>query len=340
MRPWWFRSCAVLALLAAAAAAPAADCWVTDLATPRPGEVWVLCEQGLVRISRDAGRSWQERRLEPAGRWRALAVDGQGYAIAAGSAGRVAWTADGGATWKRAEAAAAAGRDLYAAAAAGGKFWAAGDDGLILHSPDGGAAWIRQRTFTTARIEDIFFLDGEHGWAVGWAGTILITSDGGRFWETAAAEGVYENLSAVWFEDRTHGWAAGAPGLLLRTEDGGRTWSRVAAPLTGLVHSLHVSSRAGVIAGDRILVRNAEGRWEPIAWLPPETFTAASVADAELWVAGPHFLARSRDGGRSWTPVWQEGGAPGAGSAPGRMPDFRREAAISATRSENLPNRR
>ena len=337
MRPWWFRSCAVLALSATAAAAPAADCWVRDLATPRPGEVWVLCEQGRVRISRDSGRSWREQTLEPPGGWRALAAGADGYAVAAGSDGRIAWTADGGETWRRADPAAAAGIDLHAAATAGGRFWVAGDGGLILHSSDGGAAWVRQRTFTTARLEGLFFLDAHRGWAVGWAGTILRTTDGGRFWETVAAGGVYENLTAVWFVDAENGWAAGTPDLVLRTKDGGRTWERVAAPATGLVRSISVSHGAGIMAGDRLLVLNAEGRWQPVPWLPPEAFAAASLANGELWAAGPHFLALSRDGGRNWTPVWQQPGLPGIGLPGAGSPGEAAGRTISASGYNNLP---
>jgi len=257
--------------------------------------------------------------------------------VAVGSAGRIAWTSDGGATWSRAGAATAAGRNLHAAAAVGPRFWVAGDDGLILHSPDGGATWLRQRTFTTARLEGLFFIDARRGWAVGWAGTILATSDGGRFWDDVAPETLYGNLTAVWFEDRNRGWAVGSPGLVLRTEDGGHTWKRVAAPVTGLMRSVHVASGAGIIAGDRLLVLDPEGRWVPVAWLPPEAFTAASLANGELWAAGPHFLARSRDGGRSWTPVWRAPGLQQLGALPANKTGSSTGQAVSAVRSDNLP---
>jgi len=338
MRLWWFRSpglVAALFMLFTAFPSAAADCWVRDLATPRPGEVWLLCEQGRIRISRDAGRSWRDQTLQPPDGWRALAAGPDGYAVAAGAAGRIAWTADGGQTWNRVDTA-AAGADLHAAATAAGRFWVAGDEGFILHSPDGGATWARQRTFTTARLEGLFFLDENRGWAVGWAGTILRTTDGGRFWETVAADDVYGNLTAVWFEDADTGWAAGAPGLVLRTGDGGRTWTRVAAPVTGLVRSIRVSAGAGIMAGDRLLVRNAEGRWEPVAWLPPEAFTAASLANGELWAAGPHFLARSRDGGRSWMPVWRESGLPETGFPGAGRPGEAGERTVSAMGCNNL----
>jgi len=315
-------------------------CWVRDLVTPRVGEVWVLCEEGSVRISADGGHSWQEHSLEPPGGWRALAVARNGSAVAVGSTGRIAWTVDAGKTWHRAEADVAAGRDLYAAAAAGSRFWVAGEEGLVLHSPDGGATWAPQNTYTTARLEGLFFLDEQRGWAVGWAGTILKTTDGGRFWDAVTPEALYENLTAVWFEDPDHGWAVGTPGLLLRTTDGGRTWKRINAGLTGLVHSVRVAGGTGIIAGDRLLVLDAEGRWKPVAWLPPEAFTAASIADGELWAAGPHFVARSRDQGRSWTEVWREPGFPESELSEEYPTTGPAKRSISALRSDNLPGLR
>lgn len=83
-----------------------------------------------------------------------------------------------------------------------------------------------------ARLNDICFVDAQHGWAVGDRGAIWQTDNGGRHWQTQTS-GVNCGLQSVCFIDAQLGWAAGgathpfshtSSGVVLATEDGGRTW--------------------------------------------------------------------------------------------------------------------
>ena len=84
-----------------------------------------------------------------------------------------------------------------------------------------------------ARLNDICFVDAQHGWAVGDRGVIWSTEDGGRQWRLQPS-GVTCSLAAVCFQNEQLGWAAGglahpythtSSGVLLTTRDGGQTWT-------------------------------------------------------------------------------------------------------------------
>ena len=109
---------------------------------------------------------------------------------------------------------------------------------------DGGASWTRQYA-GTADLDQVDFIDGQHGWAAG-GGSLLRTTDGGASW-TALPEPCQGELTSVHFVSPALGYAvaakgsaatAGQPspggqyttalgGSLLRTTDGGLTWSPV-----------------------------------------------------------------------------------------------------------------
>lgn len=91
------------------------------------------------------------------------------------------------------------------------------------------------------RVDDVWFLDRDHGWVVIWnldtvRVTVYRTSDGGTSWQAASAGSHSANagaLDTVQFLTRRHGWLVAqeptAPGAtLLRTNDGGVSWHAVA----------------------------------------------------------------------------------------------------------------
>ncbi len=93
---------------------------------------------------------------------------------------------------------------------------------------------LRQRPMCAdAQLNDLSFVDDQHGWAVGDRGTIWHTEDAGRHWQLQQS-GVDDRLSSVVFLDQNVGWAAGghtepythvSRGVVLHTRDGGRSWN-------------------------------------------------------------------------------------------------------------------
>jgi photosystem II stability/assembly factor-like uncharacterized protein len=84
-----------------------------------------------------------------------------------------------------------------------------------------------------AALNDVCFIDAEHGWAVGNCGIVWQTTDGGRVWHPGRTN-VACRFETVSFVDADHGWIAGGDcvpylhssrGTLLTTADGGKTWT-------------------------------------------------------------------------------------------------------------------
>jgi len=170
-------------------------------------------------------------------------------------------TSDGGATWSAQDASAAG--STYASLDSvtfvdAQRGWAVGftdDDAtdswvpLILATKDGGVTWDAQDAGHVEALDgmtylnEVTFVDAQHGWAVGSTGAaydespvIVATSDGGATWKSQNAHTMdgYEGLYSVSFIDAQRGWAVGGRGLatngsgypaILATQNGGVTWS-------------------------------------------------------------------------------------------------------------------
>ena len=152
---------------------------------------------------------------------------------------------------------------------------------------NGGASWSRQYAGQAA-LDQVDFIDGQHGWAAG-GDTLLRTSDGGASW-AALAEPCQGQLTSVHFVSPAVGYAVAAKpadsqeatgqdttalgGSLVRTSDGGSTWS----PVTGA----------------------------------PANSQSACFGNADDGYLGtPGHIWRTTDGGQHWTLALTEPGASG-----------------------------
>lgn len=224
---------------------------------------------------------------------------------AAGDAGAVYRTTDGGRTWK----------PLLSGVSANINFvyfldwnhgWMIGDslskddDGetVLLSTINSGRTWMIQKI---PNLLSVHFSDLQNGWAVGRNATVLRTTNGGNDWkpveEIQSVIGLPIESSNynfgfrdVYFLDANHGWLIGNfygraqsnIGGLFVTSDGGNTWKRL--PMTfqtqyvsgrftpGLLHSVRfVDENTGSVTGE---MRDGENRF--------------------------FFALHTRDGGKTW----------------------------------------
>jgi photosystem II stability/assembly factor-like uncharacterized protein len=180
----------------------------------------------------------------------------------------------------------------------GGNAIAVGERGIVLLSDDGGRQWRQAQVPVSVTLTAVRFVTPRLAWAIGHGGVVLHSADGGATWrrqldgraiirqlETAArgnealgaaarqfaADGPDKPLLDLHFFDAKRGIVAGAYGLALRTEDGGATWQVINDAIDN-PDGLHVY--------------------------------AIAARGAETWLAGEQgYLARSLDGGRSFTRV-------------------------------------
>lgn len=179
-----------------------------------------------------------------------------------------------------------------------GRAIAVGERGLVLLSDDGGRAWRQAKVPVSVTLTAVRFVTPRMAWAIGHGGVVLHSADGGATWrrqldgrgiirllDTAArgnealaatarqfaADGPDKPLLDLHFFDERRGIVAGAYGLALRTDDGGATWTVLNDAIDN-PDGLHVY--------------------------------AIAVRGEETWLAGEQgYLARSLDGGRSFTRV-------------------------------------
>ncbi|HKQ73828.1 MAG TPA: YCF48-related protein [Blastocatellia bacterium] len=206
---------------------------------------------------------------------------------AAGDAGAVFRTTDGGRNWKPLLSGAAANIDFitfidwnhgWMLGESGGKMGEETESGnILLITTNGGRTWTRK---PLPNVTSLYFTDLKTGWAVGRNSTLLKTTDGGLEWSKvesiekligAPIESSNYNFgfSDVNFTDAEHGWVIGNfygrarsdIGGIFMTSDGGVTWKRV--PVTfqtqhnsgrftsGMLHSIHFSdSNTGSVTGE------------------------------------------------------------------------------------------
>lgn len=124
---------------------------------------WLVGDGGLVRVTRDGGRTWTAPPTEPPAElidW----FDWQGVAVRGASA------------------------------------WVVGSPGsAVLHTDDAGGTWRLQTTRDSTPLRDVEFVDDQHGWAVGELGLILHTQDGGQTW--TAQRGGGHRAALAWVVD-------------------------------------------------------------------------------------------------------------------------------------------
>jgi len=174
--------------------------------------------------------------------------------------------------------------------------WALTIDRDILATADGGVTWTTQRKAGKVKlkllgnrrepdldqpeqIEQIYFIDANHGWAWGGGrrdeyaeqpGILLTTVDGGTNWNQITYP-FDQQTGAIFFLDADHAWASSMGASFYQTTDGGLNWTKVQTKL------------------------------------PEDVFGAlffTSVNDG--WAVGRSGrLARTRDGGHTWRKMYE-----------------------------------
>jgi photosystem II stability/assembly factor-like uncharacterized protein len=154
---------------------------------------------------------------------------------------------------------------------AGDRLVAVGERGFVLLSDDAGKTWRARETPVTRTLTGVAFRDAKVGVAVGHGGSFVRTEDGGEHWaHVPVPEAEPESLLGVVSLGGDRFAAYGAFGMYFDSADAGRTWTR---------HT----------------VMSEDFQWHISQVIP--------VGQALLMVAESGTLARSDDGGTTWTAI-------------------------------------
>ncbi|MEU4688095.1 oxidoreductase [Actinoplanes sp. NPDC023714] len=278
-----------------------------------------------------SGPSWQLTDTGSTARFRGLAPVSASVAWAAGSAGTILRTRDGGASWSSVgppEAAALQFRDIEAfeARTAVALTIGAGAESRIYRTADGGRSWTEAfRNEDPAAFYDCLdFSDRRNGLAlsdpVGGRFRILATRDGGRSWQVRSDAGMPEALpgefafaasgtclvtsgSRAWFAT-----GGATTSRVFASSDFGRTWSVSDSPIPGGpsagIYGLafRESPRHHGAGRAEDARAAASGRVEGARAVGGRAVEGLAVGgDYVTPAAAPDGAAVSRDGGRRWT---------------------------------------
>ncbi len=183
-------------------------------------------ERGVIALSDDAGRTWRQAPAPTSVSLVTVAFASPQIGWAAGHAGTILRTVDGGEHWQRLlngnRAAALVTRDAGAARGTGAAELHSLARQLAADGAD--APFLAIRCF-----------DERAALVAGANGLLFATSDGGATWQSLvsrAGNSTGRHYYAIAARDRLV-YVAGEAGLLERSLDGGRTFNRVATPYGG-----------------------------------------------------------------------------------------------------------
>jgi hypothetical protein len=154
--------------------------------------------------------------------------------------------------------------------------WAVGDQGLMVkYTPQ--QQWQMVTTLTDLPLNDVFFVDEQHGWISGGyldgqnsQSILLKTSDGGRIWSEIRFDKYH--INDMYFADSLHGWAVvedtSYAGMILESFDGGINWTPVIEGLSNTLNAIHFKGGVGWAVGSNGLVLRTDN-W--VDWINSNT---------------------------------------------------------------------
>lgn len=217
------------------------DDFITDIAFADSQHGWFVGDAGHMHATTNGGGMWamQTSPAQHALFW--VGARSANIALAAGYAGDLCRTIDGGAHWLLSTRFAAGYHDPlsdldFVSDTTG---WSVG--GTVLKTVTGGSSWSAQSPGTTKWLYAVDFVDALNGWAVGGDGVIRHTVNGGSLW-TGQPSWTGLDLRGVTFVDSQNGWAVGgewdwitdtgAP-VIRHTTNGGASWTAQPVPAVG-----------------------------------------------------------------------------------------------------------
>jgi len=297
---------------------------VYGVATLGPESAVVVGTFGSIMTTTDGGKTWERHDSGTDEPIFSVAMADAQHGWAVGASGLIFRTTDGAKTWTKQTSPLKEQRHLFKVAAIDAKTaWAVGDWGAIIATTDGGATWSdrslgiltvktadtpdRQTMLLTEDVilNDVRFVDAQHGYIAGEFGTLLATTDGGATWMRRDL-GTDQTVFGMDFVTAERGWIVGIDGMVMETTDAGVTWnvqhgSRerqmlddvdfLAAMDRPALYAIAVEGKYGIIVGDAgsFLVTSDGGSTWSRQQLPDDYLVW--VRDVSLLPDGRGFIA-------------------------------------------------
>lgn len=234
---------------------------------------------------------------------------------AAGGAGSMLVTDDGGSTWTSAQMGGNFKQVEFVDAMNG---WAITGQ-QVLSSVDGGQNWFVRKTALENSFVAMSFISAATGWLLTEHDELLLTTDGGENWATVivaeAPPPAHRELRAIKFVDGANGWilardVESGGEAIYKSVNGGQTWEKqfVIADVFMTDISAVSPNEAWVVGialgGGGVVLATTDGgeNWEEQQVGPVGELRAVHFVDSLTgWAVGSSIL-HTEDGGATWTP--------------------------------------
>lgn len=236
-------------------------------------------ERGLVMLSDDSGKTWQQAAVPVAVTLTAVQFVDATHGWAVGHAGVVLATSDAGEHWVlQLDGSKAAQIEIEAATAEQGDAAEA----------DAAASRIEAAQRLVADGADkpflaVNFTDARRGLIVGAFGLAFQTTDGGATWQSLMGQ-IANPTGMHLYAIAHHGRAwflAGEQGLLLKSDDGGKSFQPLQSPYSGTFFTLQIRDDGALLAaglkGHAFISTDAGAHFTDISVHVPVSFTASLV---------------------------------------------------------------
>jgi len=292
----------------------------------RGGRVLITDDDGTIWRSADGGYSFSSQAPVPSVALHSVWLDEGGAAAwAAGAAGTILKSADGGESWFA--VASGVGATLNVIRFSGlSDGWACGAGGIVLHSTDGGESWLPVTGFPPSG--DLYDVDiiGDRISIAGAGAFLCLSTDGGNAW--SSIDLAIESRSDVNGVDLLLDgslWLCGGGGFLRKTQDDGLSFSYPLHPIvTGLADVFFLDTSRGwaCAARSKNVARTTDGgaTWSvpggagsTLAWTQVISSGSASIRGntfqidpndrKKLYCVQGKSVQASWDLGTSWTTI-------------------------------------
>jgi len=173
---------------------------------------------------------------------------------AAGHAGVIIHTRDGGRSWEVQRQPSPENNPLFDIQFVSPEVgYACGAYGTLLKSSDGGNSWSDLTTEGDNNYNDLAFVDQDNGYLAGEFGTLVRTRDGGATWDKIGLNGFEGSFFGILLLTPQRILLFGISGKILRSDDSGSSWEDVSLP------SCKQSLFAGAVRGNEVVLAGRSG---------------------------------------------------------------------------------
>ena len=267
-----------------------------------------------------SGQGWSAGKITAKGDLITIYFTSASKGFAAGDAGFLAVTTDGGRNWSPIEL--STDKDINEI------YFRNDDNGYLVAgrklftTSDGGSRWQETQIYGSTdfrggipELLSIRFADKKRGLAIGSVlskdgevvldSLVMRTEDGGDTWQRVAVP-VRAELFHLDYNGSSRGWIVGDKGTILATTDSGKTWQPQRSGTDRALFNVDFrdDSEGYAVGGRGTILRTENGgaTWQKVPTSFPGTFKRVDFADDKNgWIVGLNgIILRSSDKGKSW----------------------------------------